>query len=367
MNKIKKQDARIDKDELLRTFVWPEYISDSKRIKETSKKYRDLSVVEAFEAAYNMSVGPVKASVNDTPGDLRAGDTIYLNVLSISKNRVEFDAANYKANITSNVNLAKYHRFKHNLPLDPVKVLVMNVQKDKVVVDPLAPIVNDYLNPILANKNVQKVIGAPKSVKVKDLQLTKGGFTGKAVLPNVSEFVGEDYTVDVFIPGSQIVLNITDNFEQFVGKEVDAFIVNHMSKPGSNTLSLIASAKELIKFNGECKLIELFKAWCEESPVWTEFTNSAVDGRVTGVINSSKKCGVFVEIPSLSMTGLVPVEPDLLVNYKTDSIVNVKITGFDEEMKYNAITKQLEHVDPYIIEDGCLVRCNIKPVLTFAE
>jgi hypothetical protein len=56
-----------------------------------------------------------------------------------------------------------------------------------------------------------------------------------------------------------------------------------------------------------------------------------------------------------------------LVNYKTDSIVNVKITGFDEEMKYNAITKQLEHVDPYVIEDGCLVRCNIKPVLTFAE
>lgn len=367
MNKIKSQNARIDKDELLRTFVWPEYNSDSKRIKETSKKYRNLSVVEAFEAAYNMSVGPVKASVNDTPGDLRAGDTIHLNILSISKNRIEFDAANYKANITSSVNLAKYHRFKHNLPLDPVKVLVMSVQKDKVVVDPLAPIVNDYLNPILANKNVQKVIGAPKSVKVKDLQLTKGGFTGKAVLPNVSEFVGEDYTVDVFIPGSQIVLNITDNFEQFVGKEVDAFIVNHMSKPGSNTLSLIASAKELIKFNGECKLIELFKAWCEESPVWTEFTNSPVEGRVTGVINSSKKCGVFVEIPSLSMTGLVPVEPDLLVNYKTDSIVNVKITGFDEEMKYNTITKQLEHVDPYVIEDGCLVRCNIKPVLTFTE
>ena len=54
---------------------------------------------------------------------------------------------------------------------------------------------------------------------VKDLQWTKGGFTGKAVLPNVSDFVGEDYTVDVFIPGSQIVLNITDNFEQFIGKE----------------------------------------------------------------------------------------------------------------------------------------------------
>jgi hypothetical protein len=67
------------------------------------------------------------------------------------------------------------------------------------------------------------------------------------------------------------------------------------------------------------------------------------------------------------MTGLVPVEPSALVNYKADSQVKVKITGFDEEKKYNTITKQMEHVDPYVIEDGCLVRCNLKPVLTFVE
>ena len=351
----------------LEAFVWPEFPSDSKRIKEFSKRYKTLSITEAFESAYNVEIGPVHAIANQTPGEIRVGDEMMLNILSITKNHVEFDAGNQKTPVVSSVNLHKYERFKHNLPLDPVKVLVMNVTKDRVTVDPVAPLVNDYLDPILANKNVQKVIGAPKSVRVKDLQLTKGGFTGKAVLPNVSAFVGEDYTVDVFIPGSQIVLNITDNFEQFVGKEVDAFIVNHMSKPGANTLSLIASAKELIKFRGECKLIELFNSWCEESDLWKNFSATAVEGRVTGVINSSKKCGVFVEIPSLDMTGLVPVEPDQLVNYKADSIVNVKITGFDEEKKYNNITKQMEHVEPYLIEDGVLVRCNIKPVLAFAE
>ena len=350
----------------LEAFVWPEFSSDSKRIKEYSKRYKNLSITEAFEVAYDFKVGPVKAIVNQTPGEIRVGDEMMLNILSIAKNHVEFDAGNQKTPIVSSVNLHKYDRFKKFLPLEPVKALVMTVTKDRVTVDPIAPLVNDYLDPILANKNVQKVIGAPKSVRVKDLQLTKGGFTGKAVLPNVSDFVGEDYTVDVFIPGSQIVLNITDNFEQFVGKEVDAFIVNHMTKPGANTLSLIASAKELIKFRGECKLIELFNSWCEESNLWKKFSATAVEGRVTGVINSSKKCGVFVEIPSLEMTGLVPVEPDQLVNYKVDSIVNVKITGFDEEKKYNNITKQMEHVEPYVIEDGILVRCNIKPVLAFA-
>jgi hypothetical protein len=140
-----------------------------------------------------------------------------------------------------------------------------------------------------------------------------------------------------------------------------------MTKPNSNALSLVASAKELIKFRGECTLIEMFKSWCEESEAWTTTKETAFPGRVTGVINSSKKCGVFVEIPTLNMTGLVSVDPDKLVNYKTDSEVYVKITGFDEEKKYNSITKQMEHVDPYIIEDGCLVRCNIKPVLTFVE
>lgn len=348
-------------------FVWPEFNSESERIKAYSKRYANMSIVEAFEHAYGITIGQVKEGANNTPSEIKVGDEIMLNILSITKNHVEFDAANYKAQILSSVNLHKYDRFKHNLPTDPIKVQVMDVQKDRVTVDPLAPVVNDYLNPILRNKNVQKVIGNPQSVRVKNLQLTKGGFTGKAVLPTVSQFVGEEYTVDVFIPGSQIVLNITDNFEQFVGKEVDAFIINYMNKPGSNALSLVASAKELIKFRGECKLIELFKSWCEESEAWKKNLTSKYQGRVTGVINSSKKCGVFVEIPALDMTGLVPVEPDQLVNYKADSFVWVQLTGFDEEKKYNSITKQMEHVDPYVIEDNCLVRCNLKPVLSFVE
>ena len=213
----------------LEAFVWPEFTTDAKRIKAYSNRYKNMSIVEAFEKTYDMNVGEIRESVNDTPGEIRIGDTLMLNILSISKNHVEFDSANYKANISSSVNLHKYNRFKHNLPLDPVKVLIMDVQKDRVVVDPLAPVINDYLNPILTDKNVQKVVGSPKSLRVKNLQLTKGGFTGQAVLPTVSEFVGEEYTVDVFIPGSQIVLNITDNFEQFVGKEVDVFIINYIS------------------------------------------------------------------------------------------------------------------------------------------
>lgn len=348
-------------------FEWSEFNSDIARIKAYSNRYREKSIVEAFEDVYKVSIGQIKESVNDTPKDLRVGDEISLNILSINKNRVEFDVGNSKTQIVSNTNLHKYYRFKHNLPLDPVKVRVMDITKDKVVVDPIAPLVNGFLNPILRDKNVQKVVGNPMSVRVKNLQLTRGGFTGKAVLPNVSEFVGEDYTVDVFIPGSQIVLNITDDFEQFVGKEIDAFIINFMSKPESNTLSLIASAKELIKFRGECKLIDLFKSWCEESELWKEYETKEIEGCVTGVINSSKKCGVFVELPSLEMTGLVSIDPDKLVNYKPNTPVKVKFKGFDEEKKFNPFTKQMEHIEPYSIKEGVLRSCNLKPVLEFVD
>lgn len=355
MNKKNQQEA----------FVWPEFNSDSARIKAYTKRYKDMSVTEAFENAYNLKICTKSELVNEVPNELVVGDIIKLNVLSVSKTNVVFDSANYKEHIRSAVNLHKYKRFKENIPTKPITVQVVDINKERVTVDPIMPLLNGYLSPILKDMTLQKVIGNPRSVRVKNLQLMKGGFVGQAVIPNVSEFVGEDYTVEVFIPGSQIVLNITDDFEQFVGKDVDVFIINHMTKPGSNSLSLIASAKELIKFRGECKLIELFNSWCEEGELWKNFETQTLQGTVTGVINSSKKCGVFVELPSLSMTGLVSADPAELVNYKAGSSVEVKLTGFDEEKKFNPYTKQNEHVEPYIIEDGRLVRCNLKPVLEF--
>ena len=354
------------KNQSLADFVWPEFNSDRERIKEYSKRYKNMSIKDAFEHTYGIKINSTKESINDVPKPLAVGDRVNLNVLNINKDKVEFDIGNYKTPITSAVNLNKYKRFKNNIPTEKVLVQVVEAYNDRVVVDPIMPLLDNYLSPILRDKNVQRIIGKPMVTRVKNLQLMKGGFTGQAVIPNVSEFVGEDFTVDVFIPGSQIVLNITDNFEQFVGKDVDAFIINYLTKPNGE-LSLIASVKELIKFNGECRLIELFNSWCEESKLWKDFETQILEGTVTGVINSSKKCGVFVEIPSLNMTGLVSVEPSELVNYKANSSVQVKLTGFDEERKYNSITKHNDHVEPYIIENGHLVRCNLKPVLEFVQ
>lgn len=348
-------------------FIWPEFNDDKDRIKAYSKRYKNMSIAEAFADVYGVKLEGVKESVNDVPKNLVKGDVISLGILNIAKNKVDFDAGNYKAQIVTNANLWKYNRFRHFLPKDPVKVKVTNIVKDKVTVDPFIPLVEEWLTPIIENPNIQKVLAGETPIKVKNLRLSKGGFIGDAVIPSVSEFVGEDYTIEAFIPGSQIVLNITDNFEQFVGKTVDAFVLNYMVKPGTtDEMSLICSVKELLKFRGERGMMSMFNEWCGETDEWKKMSEVEHDGKVTGIINSSKKCGVFVEIPELRITGMISMNPEDLVNYKPQDSVKVKLTGFEEEKVYNPITKQMQHVDAYVVVDGALEKCNIKPILTLA-
>lgn len=350
------------------SFIWPEFNDDRERIKAYSKKYKDMSIAEAFADAYGVKLEGVKESVNNVPRDLVKGDVLDLEILNIAKNRVDFDTLNYKTQIVTNANLWKYDRFKHFLPKDPVKVKVTNVQKGKVTVDPFAPLIENWILPIKENPNIQKVLAGEKPIKVKNLTLSNGGFIGDAVIPSVSEFVGEDYTIKAFIPGSQIVLNITNDFEQFVGKTVDAFVLNYMIKPGTtDEMSLICSVKELIKFRGERNMMSMFNEWCGETDQWKEISQKVYQGSVTGIINTAKKCGVFVEIPELAVTGMIAMEPSKLVNYKPHDKVNVNLVGFDEEKFYNSITKQMQHIEPYIINDGVLEKCNIKPVLKLVE
>lgn len=366
----KNQHTKIDKESILRNFEWPEFSCDRIRIKAYSNRYKDMSVTEAFEACYNVTLNPHSETVNIIPQDLRVGDYIKTRILSVDKSRVVFDSVNSKKELNSSVNLYKYEKFRHYLPLDEVDALVRRVDKDKVVIDPIFPMVENWMTPILKNPNIQRVIptetAKPQPILVKDLQLTKGGFMGKAVIPTASEFVGEDYTVSAFIPGSQIVLNIAEDFEAFNGKSVWAFVVNYMQRPGSKEMTLVCSAKEYIKFIGECNLITLFNSWCEDGDLWKSSAQTNYEGKVTGVINTSKKCGVFVEIPSLSVTGMVQTKPEELVNYKPHQLVAVKIAGFDEDTFYDTFIKQVQHALPYEIEDGRLKKCNIKPVLQFA-
>ena len=349
-------------------FEWPKFKTDAERIRYMSKRYKDVSIVEAFESEYGFkSTVSLTNPVNNTPQELHVGQIIPMKISSISKNGVVFDNVSFKQNITSGVNLYKYEKFRHFLPTDSINVKVNSVMKDRVTVDPLAPMLDEWLQGILQDTSIQKNVKLPQTIKVKNLKLTRGGFMGKAVIPNVSSFVGDEYTVDAFIPGSQIVLNIENDFERWNGKTVDAFVTNYMNKPNDpSQMSLICSAKEYLKFLGDLNIISMFNHWCEENDQWKTISQQRYNGKVTGIINSSKKCGVFVEVPELSLTGMIPMKPEELVNYKPQDPLEVMVDRFDEDTYYDPSSQQIRHNHPYVIENGILKEVNVKLIFRLA-
>jgi ribosomal protein S1 len=344
-------------------FEWPEFADEKARIKNYSKRFAKKTVLEGFQEVYGVDLSSVSEKANELPGEYSIGDLIKTKILGVTKDTVRFDDINYKGTVACSMNLFKYRNLRNGSDQE-IYAVVTDRKKDRITIDPITPMTEKWIKDVVSDPVSQNVIGDPQSILVKNLQLTTGGFTGKAVIPSTSEFVGDEVTVDAFIPGSQIVMNITDDFEQFIGTNVRAFVVNYI--PRGDDMSLICSVKNRLIFEGQCSMIEMFNRWCEDSPKWKEYHKAIHGGKVTGVINSSKKCGVFVEVPDLKITGMVKVDQDQLVNFKPGDDVAVRVDSFEEDVYYNKDVQQIQHVEPYVIEDGVLRKCNIKPILVFA-
>lgn len=341
---------------------WPDYKNDKERIKFLSQKYKDVPIKNAFASEYSLNVEHVQEPMNLTPIDPKIGQIVEVMITRIENNKITFDSINLKTELVSKVNLYQYDFFKKFLPTGPVKVVVTDVDKYKATVDPITPLIDNWLVKHISSKEYQRQLKNPKPVTVKNLRLTRGGFVGDAVIDDVSNFIHEDYTIPAFIPGSQIVLNIADNFEDYIGKDVQAFVINYNKKAG-NHASMICSVKEYLKHLGDVNMIEIFNSWCDGTDYWKQVESTNYTGVVTGIINSSKNRGVFVEIPELHITGLASVSAEELVNYKPKQEVSVKISGFDEETFYNPTMKQMQHIEPYVIKDDVLEKCNLRPIL----
>lgn len=363
INKFKIQAAKHEQEMLGDPFKNP-YKTESERIRKVSNMFRDNSIAEAFSEMYGLKLNPETG--NEVPTDLTVGSLIEIYIKSISKEGVVFDSGNYKENFTTRNNIASYPKFQKVLPIEPVKALVIEKNLKHTVLDVFGPMVSDFVDPIVKNPINQYLVENYTPIKVKDLQLIRGGYLGKAVIPNVSDWLGGDYTIDAFIPGSHIVLNATEDFESWGGQDVDAFIMNYSKKPGTNQVTLVCSRKNYLKHEGNLYMMQKYNTWCDAGSKWEEFSRTKLNGEVTGVINSSSKCGVFVEIPSMNVTGMIKTPADTLVDYKIGDPICVYWTGFEEEMKYNDMVGQSQHKIPFEVTDGVLTDVNVKPIFELA-
>lgn len=354
-------------------FSWPEFNKETDRVRAYSARYKDLSITDAFKKVYPETTPQVEADAvcNIIPKQVKVGDVLPLTIKSVSKEGVVLDCVNQKNTIITKANLWKYKRFREgDIPQDLISGVVTDINRGTVIVDIMSPIFHKWLDPLLKTPSLQKPTQQSATpVTVKNLQLVAGGFVGKAIVPSLTDFTGEPYEIDAFIPGSHIVLNITPDFTKFEGQTVKAFVINYIPKSINGTLkmSLVCSVKEYLKYQGDLKMIDMYKTFCDGGKEWLKKMKHEYLGEVTGGIHTSTKCGVFVEIPELLITGLVAVEPAEVVAYKPGQPVKVHLTGFELERKYNGFVDQYQTVPSYRLDDsGNIIYSNFKPVLEMA-
>lgn len=340
---------------------WPEFKTDKERIRAYSKRYANMSISEAMcgikEETINIPQLPVTPVVNG----------IYKARITKHGDYVSIHGLSAKEQVICRNNLKRYTNMEMTDREIDVKVVAIDKLRQTITIDVLQPLFENWINSIMEDKSIQYNVKAPKIVSVSNLRLGNGGFIGKAEIQAISEFIGEPYYVDAFIPGSQIVLNIESDFNRWNGATVDTFVAGYTTRPDSvNQMSLICSRKALLNFSGNLTKIELYGDYCSQGKKWKAFTKSSFVGTVTGVINSSKKCGVFVELPLFNITGMINMEPERLVEFKAGDEVSVRITDFEQMLEYDPSTGNMVHQEPYKIENGCLKSCILKPVLELA-
>ena len=340
---------------------WPEFTKERDRIKAYTERFKNMPLSEAICGIKESEISVPEIPVTPVVGG------IYKARLTKQGQHVIIDGISAKEQVICRNNLARFTKMEMVDREIDVKVVAHDKLRQTITIDVLQPLFESWVNRIVEDKTIQYDVKAPKTVTVHDLRLSNGGFLGKAEVPVLSEFVGEPYFVDAFIPGSQIVLNIENDFEKWNGQTVETFVAGYTTKPGSvNQMSLICSRKALLNFSGNLTKIELYGDYCTNGKKWKTFTKSTFSGIVTGVINSSKKCGVFVELPLFNITGMINVAPERLVEFKAGSEVPVRITDFEQMLDYDPSTGLLVHLQPYKIEDGCLKSCILKPVFELA-
>lgn len=342
-------------------FEWPEFTNERDRIKAYSKRFANVSIEEAFGHKISETIVVPELPVTPVFGSIlkakltKHGDSVVLSGISS------------KETVVCRNNFKRYKNMKMTEKEVDVKVVSIDKLRQTVTVDVLQPIFEKWIDCIMNDKTIQYDINSPKIVEVKDLKLGNGGFIGKAEVPVISEFIGEPYFVDAFIPGSQIVLNIENDFEKWNGKTVKTFVAGYTNRPGSvNQMSLICSRKSYLNYLGNKNKIEFYKHYCVQGKEWEDIMKSQFAGTITGIINSNKKCGVFVEISMLNITGMINTTPEKLVEYKAGENVMVRITDFEQMLGYDPTTGNTIHLEPYKIENDCIKTCILKPVLELA-
>lgn len=313
-------------DNTKKTFVdFDEFSNDRDRIKYASEAYRNMDLYTAFSEYYNIPLNTPKDNINII--NIEIGRCYWGTVTEFNKNGIRIVIPGVKEEIVSKENFndcstaVRTYLTKHD------NKIFFEVREKRHNIYYVS-IVEAYYK--LWHEAIVNKIKSNRSIDVHIDSLTKGGYLCHTPIEQLNDLTGKYYTSSVFIPGSNIVLNIEKNFERWVGEDVQIIPQKFVKfrQVGQNIeTSLIGSRKMLLQQIGVTNLHEIYN-----TEMLIRSTGSAplkYVGTVTGIINSNKKTGIFVELEDKYITGLMPIDASELLNYRPGDKIWVKIKEFE--------------------------------------
>ena len=339
-------------------------MSDRDRIKYISKAYAHMSIAKAMSVYYGIDLSneTKNSPIVNNIVTIELGQVYVGEVESFNKTSMTFTIPGVKEELYSNENFTtcadaiEEYLLKHD---NKIAFEVREKKDNRYYVS----VIQGYYK-IWATK-IMKCIEKMQSINVHIDELVRGGYICHTDIDELNNLTGRHYTHSVFIPGSHIVLNIEHDFEKWIGQDVDIipqkFVDFQTIGYGANKLiekSLVGSRKLVLQNIGNKNLHDMYndmqlKNKLVESGKNVNIEDVIYEGTVTGIINSSKKTGAFIEIDDKYITGLMPTDSMDIFNYKPGDHVRVKIKEFEVQ----------EGKDPFIInKKGIVIKCNTRPV-----
>lgn len=346
-------------------FVWEE--NDRTRIKRNSQKFFNLSIAEAFEKAYDIKLNDEvkEADMVNTICNIELFNIYSGIVKSVTNDKIEIDLPGVKEELICKENFNGCHDAINNYLLNHDNHICFEV-REKVGNKYFVSITNAYYR--IWKHSIENMIKKeiPLTVHIDDLVVSsmsgKGGYVAHCPIKQLCDLTGKEYTSSVFIPGSQIVLNIENDFMRWIGKDIQIIpqtLTKFRSVGDLDENSLIGSRKKLLQITGNQnlnKIYNLYKLATKDGkkPTSTDF---CYDGTITGIINSSQKTGIFVELDGEYITGLMPCMPSQLLDFQKGQSIRVRIKEFEVQ----------EGKQPFVIHNNKIVYCNTRCIFELAE
>lgn len=366
---MKNNSTRLLKASDLEGDVFEGFKNDKERIKYMTQAYANMSLAKAFAVYYDQEVNnDIKnSSIINNIIKIEVGNVYVGEVESFTKSAITFAIPGIKEELYSNENFTTcFDAMNEYLATHDNKLAfeVREKRNNRYYVS----VIQGYYK-IWTNR-IMRCIEKQQSINVHIDELVPGGYICHSAIDELNILTGRNYTHSVFIPGSHIVLNIEHDFEKWVGEDVQIipqkFVDFNTVGYGPNKLihkSLVGSRKLVLQIEGYRNLYELYNhsllkskiANAQQAYVSTE--DEVFDGVVTGIINSSKKTGAFIELEGKYITGLMPVDSMDILNYKPGDHVKVKIKEFEVQ----------EGKEPFVLnKKGTILKCNTRPVFCTA-